>query len=559
MLQNELDKLFGTGYKVANKGKAFIKKATNKGISGYRQMIIDQTPKNTANQIKKISDTMIDDLVYNMKTSKQNKLASPQTLRNIEQAKATQKALGAIGKASKVASKVATNYLPITSDIYDIYSGGKKIYNADNWKQALVGAGQMGLGLAGLATLGTGSLAKVALKAGANSALKHGAMKELLRRGVSPESIRALATIRNIPYNSAKVLSNVATSANRFMNNPVTAIGAPVVSELLYKLSGNNNNDYIPTNNNEQEIPVDDVNQEMFTNSVSDTADYEYNSGGGHTGSGYPGGIDSVGSMINGLTNGGNGYNSGAQQPTTKQVNQQNQQVNNNLSDMYQILNNWKDQQEYMKPYREGLNRYINEFDDRYNQSFARDRWIAGMADLGVPSMKNLIGKYTPLEQGAKKLDLQKLQGQELQSVDQGANELIAGMKLAEQAGLDPSVVLANPTIMKEILGQMQLDKTLDTKMAISEEANRIKMQMNYLNNQIEIAKHNGKQAQAYALEQQKMRLQSQLKTMQIMFDSDNPDAVADYANSNLGIKVNVPKNIGTSGADAIASKYKGL
>ena len=55
------------------------------------------------------------------------------------------------------------------------------------------------------------------------------------------------------------------------------------------------------------------------------------------------------------------------------------------------------------------------------------------------------------------------------------------------------------------------------------------------------------------------MKLQSQLKTMELMFDSDNPEAVADYANSNLGINVNVPKNIGMSGADAVASKYKGL
>ena len=132
-------------------------------------------------------------------------------------------------------------------------------------------------------------------------------------------------------------------------------------------------------------------------------------------------------------------------------------------------------------------------------------------------------------------------------------------MKLAEQAGLDPSVVLANPTIMKEILGQIQLDKGLSTKMAIADEANRVKMQMNYLDNQIDIAKYNGKQAQAYNLAQQKMKLQSQLKTMQLMFDSDNPEAVADYANRNLGIKINVPNNIGTSGADAVASKYKGL
>lgn len=444
--------------------------------------------------------------------------------------------------AKSVAIEGGKMFVPYVGAGIDLASGYNKIKSG----HPLIGAGQMGLGaleglldtgglFAGALTGGTGYAGEKVAQASARQAIKQMARYAIQKYGKNAGKF---------VYQHPDLLMNTMKARNLVGSGKVQV--PKTIADVLFSMGMGNDGDRF--NDEAQQPTVEDVPVTDTTN--YNLSDYGYNQ--------QPSGIASY---VN---------QSGMQQPSqqlpSNQVEQQYNQQQDYYggSNIYDILENWKQQQEYMKPYREGLSRYVDEFDDRYDQSYARDRWTAAMADLGVPSMRNLIGKYTPVEQGAKKLDLQKANAEELQGIDKSYNELVSGMMLSKQAGLDPSVVLANPTVMKDILGKMQNDQAMDIRLQIASENNRIEMEKARLNNDIKIAIAQGRLNQAYALAQQRMRLDAQKTAMNNVFLYNNPQAVVDYANTNMGLGIKLPNSInnvggqaGGTNADNVALQYK--
>lgn len=297
------------------------------------------------------------------------------------------------------------------------------------------------------------------------------------------------------------VLNSFAKFDNR---NPIRMAGVNPLTVGIMKLASN-----IVKNNKSSNKPTkeqsEQLNKEFGTTSNKTNARYTSNN-------------------VSRYSNGNNIKNNSTQKAQPNSDNSNTQANTNTLSggDVYDILNNWKEQQEYMKPYREGLSKYIQNYPELYRNAYARDMYLSGLGDLeGSSHIASMAGKYNPMTEQAKLLDLQKAMAGELQGADKDYQSLVGNLITAQRMGLNPNQVFAN-------------DKLLQ------------------LMNSKEIA--NAKLAQELQLAQARMALQRQLANKRISASYGNT-ALRNNASMDRAIFNNIFTENPKAGLDWVRSK----
>jgi len=108
----------------------------------------------------------------------------------------------------------------------------------------------------------------------------------------------------------------------------------------------------------------------------------------------------------------------------------------NRANDVY---DSWQRSQQYYDPYRNSLNQYINNYRDVYDASMARNRWLSALRGESINP-----DKFSPLDEEANRIALQKQLASDLEAQENSRNELIGNLGVASEMGLPPESVNAS-------------------------------------------------------------------------------------------------------------------
>jgi hypothetical protein len=174
----------------------------------------------------------------------------------------------------------------------------------------------------------------------------------------------------------------------------------------------------------------------------------------------YTGKLDSIENIINNARANGQGYNGELDNqdlPDIQSLNANNTPADTEGSiagnvDLNGMLDRYRRQQELQKPYIEGLQNLINNYNNLQRNAFLTDVYLAGMSDyLRSPYTGQLVGKYNPIRDEASRVDLLNKLAQGQIGVDDIENEMRGNIALAQQAGIDPRVAMANPKLVNAL------------------------------------------------------------------------------------------------------------
>ena len=454
-------------------------------ISAYKQFLRDTSPR-AYNYAKRLN-TLIDDAVYNMRygsrtpkvgsnavvvkkggtarqalntmykkpTSMVNKMAQEGlTKQGVKQAVKK----GAVKGGSFALKEVA----PFTSDVWDIYSGYKKIQDGHPW----LGVGQIGLGVLGGITDTLSLGGDFTAKAAARQLLKH-AVKAGIKAKAIKSAGKALsagaktAAVGDIAYDLLRHIRGGNNSASDLYKEDINA---------QPQLDGSN---YVPSENPLQGYKGLDSNGNYIGGQ------------GQHISSGQSQSTDDVQKVLNQY-----------QQPTqqsnlvkdnsTQNSNDEQQSDTGKLDKLLQI---YAEQQKYMEPYREGLKSYIDNFDTLNKDRFNLDRMLIAKADLqDNDNILKLRESYNPVDVNARKLDLMKaLAGEQISNLE-GYNRLVGNAAMAKYANIPEEAVLADPAFVQKMATIANAKTNAEARMAAAELNNETKMKIAYLNNRIKAA-----------------------------------------------------------------------
>ena len=214
----------------------------------------------------------------------------------------------------------------------------------------------------------------------------------------------------------------------------------------------------------------------------------------------YTDNLDSIETIINNARANGQGYNgeldnqgnivvdsNGAVQPNNTEGS-----VAGNV-DLNGMLDRYKRQQELQKPYIEGLQNFINNYNDLQRNAYLTDVYLAGMSDyLNSPNVGRLIGRYNPIKDEATKLDLLNKLAQGQMGIDNLENEMMGNIALAQQAGVDPNVAMANPKLFSALASIENAKTSADARKYVADQNRDAKLAGIYSNAMIQKAKQDG-------------------------------------------------------------------
>lgn len=376
--------------------------------------------------------------------------------------------IGNIGKTAIKTGKVnpVAEYAPYVGDIYDITRGGYQALHGHPFvgtAQAIMGAGGLALNL--LAP-GSGTLAKSGIKAGGKALLKVGG-KQLAKKAVGITAKRAEKPILN-------------------------AITRPIIPELYYAMSGENNNQPI-----EQSIQ----NGTSVGNNKQSKQSIANNKSSNMYQNPYTGRLDSIENIINNARANGQGYNgelSNQELPDIQSLNTNNTtpNVEGSMIDNVELdgmIDRYKRQQELQKPYIEGLQNLIDNYNNLQRNAMNLDRYFTGLAGWsGNDRWADFGRRYNPITTEATKLDLLNKLAQGQIGIDDIENEMRGNIALAQQAGIDPRVVMANPKLVDALASIENAKTSAEARKYVADQNREAKLAGIYSNAMIQKAKQEG-------------------------------------------------------------------
>lgn len=381
------------------------------------------------------------------------------------------KEVGNVGKSTIKTGKInpIAEYSPYIGDIYDIVRGG---YQATHG-HPFVGTGQALLGVAGLGANvlfpGSGSVAKAGVKGGIKGIAKAGS-KAILKQG-------------------GKQTANTIKNAGKALHSTKGQLATAIIPEFFYG-DGNEtsqpiNNEGLQTNN------IQPTKNGAIGRNVSRDDVYQ---------NPYTGQLDSIEAIINNARANGHGYNgeldnrgniivdsNGAIQP-----NSIGGSVSGNI-DLSRLEDRYKRQQELQKPYIEGLQNLINNYNDLQRNAMNLDRYYTGLAGWSGNDRWADFGKrYNPITTEATKLDLLNKLAQGQIGIDNLENEMRGNIALAQQAGVDPNVAMANPKLFSALASIENAKTSAEARKYVADQNRDARLAGIYSNAMIQKAKQDG-------------------------------------------------------------------
>lgn len=439
------------------------------------------------------------------------------------------KEVGNVGKTAIKTGKVnpIAEYAPYVGDIYDITRGSYQAFHG----HPFVGTAQALMGVGGLAANalapGSGTLAKAGIKAGGKALLKAGG-KQLAKKAVDITAKRAKKPI-------------------------VNAVTRPIIPEIYYAMSDNNNQ---PIEQSIQEEALVGNNQQAKQPISTNKSNQQYP---------YTAPFDSIENLILSRSGGYNNNLEGQDLPDIQSLNVGNAPVDTEGSiagnvDLNGMLERYRRQQELQKPYIEGLQNLINNYNNLQRNAFNLDRYFTGLAGWSGNDRWADFGKrYSPITTEATKLDLLNKLAQGQIGIDDIENEMRGNIALAQQAGIDPRVAMANPKLVNA-LASIENAKTSAAARRYAADASReAKLTGIYSNAMIQKAKQEGNWDLALQLQAMKNdgRLQSAIVNA-VSFGADPAtiyNALSGYNGGNIQMNnLQPPSTVPTTEAGVASS-----
>lgn len=385
-------------------------------------------------------------------------------------------------KAGRLGKGIA-QYTPYVGDIYDIARGGYQAFHG----HPFVGTGQ--------ALLGAGGLALNAMFPGSGSAVKAGAkagIKGLARAGANV-----------IAKQGGKQAVKKATNLARTLHGNKSQLATAIIPELFY---GNNNGQY--AEQPIQEETLVDANQQAKQPVANNQSKQQYP---------YSAPFDSIENLILSRTGGYNNNLEGQDLPDIQSLNTGNAPVDAEGSvagniDLNGMLDRYRRQQELQKPYIEGLQNLINNYNNLQRNAFNLDRYFTGLAGWSGNDRWADFGKrYNPITTEATKLDLLNKLAQGQIGIDDIENEMRGNIALAQQAGIDPRVAMANPKLVNALASIENARTSAAARRYAADASKEAKLTGIYSNAMIQKAKQEGNWDLALRLQEMRNdgRLQS--------------------------------------------------
>lgn len=373
------------------------------------------------------------------------------------------KEVGNVGKTAIKTGKVnpVAEYAPYVGDIYDIARGGYQAFHG----HPFVGTAQALMGIGGLASNvlapGSGTLAKAGIKAGGRALLKVGG-KQLAKKAVD-------------------------VTAKRTKKPIVNAVTRPVIPEIYYAMSEGNNNQ--PIEQSIQEEALANNNQQSKQPVINNKAKQQYP---------YTAPFDSIENLILSRTGGYNNNLERQDLPNAQSLNTDNTPVNTEgfttgNVELDGMIDRYKRQQELQKPYIEGLQNLIDNYNNLQRNAFLTDIYLAGTSDyLNSSNIGQLTGKYNPIRDEASRVDLLNKLAQGQIGIDDIENEMRGNIALAKQAGIDPRVSMANPKLVNALASIENAKTSAEARKYVADQNRETKLAGIYSNAMIQKAKQEG-------------------------------------------------------------------
>lgn len=192
----------------------------------------------------------------------------------------------------------------------------------------------------------------------------------------------------------------------------------------------------------------------------------------------------------------------GVEQPTEGQQVGINQPTGGiDIGGIDKLLEYYNQQKELRKPYLEGLENFVNNYNDYNRQAFNMDRYLAGIAGWsGNQNFARMMGRYNPVKDEATRLDLLNKLSEE-QSGELGAlNKAIGNASILQEAGLPAEAMWADPNVIKNVGSIMNARTSADARRYIGELNYKAKVYDTYLDNKIRQEVANNRIANAIQL-----------------------------------------------------------
>lgn len=380
------------------------------------------------------------------------------------------KEVGNVGKSTIRTGKInpIAEYSPYIGDIYDIARGGYQALHG----HPFVGTGQALLGVAGLGANilfpGSGSVAKAGVKGGIKGIAKAGS-KAILKQG-------------------GKQTANAIKNTGKVLHSTKGQLATGIIPEFFY---GNSNEVSQPINeeqmqtNNVQPAKNNTTNKNIIRDDVYQNP--------------YSGKLDSIEAIINNARANGQGYDGEVDTQGNIVVDSNGQVTNTDNSnvagniDLSRLEDRYKRQQELQKPYIEGLQNLINNYNDLQRNAMNLDRYYTGLAGWSGNDRWADFGKrYNPITTEATKLDLLNKLAQGQIGIDNLENEMRGNIALAQQAGIDPNVAMANPKLFSALASIENAKTSAEARKYVADQNREAKLAGIYSNAMIQKAKQDG-------------------------------------------------------------------
>lgn len=215
----------------------------------------------------------------------------------------------------------------------------------------------------------------------------------------------------------------------------------------------------------------------------------------------YTGRLDSIEAIINNARANGQGYYGelGNQElPDIQSLNTSNTTPNTEGSvagniELGGMIDRYKRQRELQKPYIEGLQNLIDNYNNIQRNAMNLDKYFTGLAGWsGNDRWADFGRRYNPITTEATKLDLLNKLAQGQIGIDDIENEMRGNIALAQEAGIDPIVAMANPKLVNSLASIENARILADSRKYVADQNREAKLAGIYSNAMIQKAKQEG-------------------------------------------------------------------
>lgn len=427
-----------------------------------------------------------------------------------------------VGNTLRGAKKFATDWVPGISDVHDVVIGYNNLKNAKSDSQKSLAFAQMTLGLVGLATLGTGGITKNILKNTAKKAIGKEGVERLLAQGVKAGDARLYRILNDLPHDFVKAIDKTNANVNKIINNPWVSGGGAVGMDVLYNL--------LTPKANAGELTPEvkekyGVSEKPGNNKTNQVVVKQPNNNGGN-GSGLVKFTPSEQEYLNKLQKEyDESERAKAAQAAQEQPKPANELGNNNEAqpttneqsvtpqpDMYGVLREWRDRQDYYYPYRRRLSEYNDNYNNLYEQTYARNKALEGMKDFGNPHAGEYTSALSPADRAANKLNVEKALADEMVKPSNEYMTELGNIQLANAIGLSPEALHTDPKIFDSTSDYLRSkaisEANNETKLEIAKRRNVLKAYELELKKEEEDAKLRGDYARARLAAETRLKVQ---------------------------------------------------